>query len=132
MTRDYIWFKTRVGFASVTEPSDILVFHAPKFRAWYIYARMKTGPEMTLRNVFGIRSSISSPGVTLAFFTDGPGVQKAIGECMARIEDSIRTKAEFCDLSQFGDPQAWGKRWVLIEWPNGKPAASYEGSSVKH
>jgi len=123
MTRDYIWFKTRVGFASVTEPSDILAWHVPKLRAWYIYARTKIAPEITMKNLWGRRITFPVTGVTLAFFTDSPGVRKAIGDCMARIEDAIRTKAEFCDLSQFGDPQAWGERWELIEWPNIKPDA---------
>ena len=118
-----MWFKTRVGFASVTEPSDILAWHHPKLRVWHIGARLKMAPEMTMRNIFGGRSSVSTPGVHLAFFTDGPGVRKAIAECMARIEDSIQARAEFCDLSKFGDPEAWGKEWQLIEWPNGKPAA---------
>ncbi len=120
MTRDYIWFKTRVGFASVTEPSEILVWKFKKPPIWYLFARMKTVPEMNFKSLLGRRVSMPVPAVYLAFFTDGPDVHKAIADCMARIEDAIRAKAEFCDLSQFGDAQAWGKNWQLIEWPNSK------------
>ena len=123
MTRDYIWFKTRAGFASVTEPSEILTYHYDKTHVWYIYARIKIGPEMSAKSILGRSSSLSAPALYLAFFTDGPDVRKAIGECMARIEDAIRTKAEFCDLSQFGDAAAWGKKWELIQWPTGNPDA---------
>jgi hypothetical protein len=118
MTRDYIWFKTRVGFASVTEPSEILAWKFPQKPVWCIYARIKTGPEMTMKNILGGRGSVTSPWLYLACFSDGPGVSKAIAECMARIEDSIRTKTEFCDLSRFGDPQAWGESSEQIQWPN--------------
>lgn len=120
MTRDYIWFKTRVGFASVTEPSEILAWKFKKPQVRYIFARMKTVPEMDFKSFLGRRISMPAPAVYLAFFTDGPDVHKAIAECMARIEEAIRTKAEFCDLSQFGDVQGWGKTWDLIEWPNTK------------
>jgi hypothetical protein len=107
----------------VTEPSEILVWKKPKEPAWTIYARIKIAPEMTMRNILGGRGSMSSPFLYLACFSDGPGVSKAIADCMARIEDSIRTKAEFCDLSQCGDPQAWGKGSEQIQWPNDKRAA---------
>jgi hypothetical protein len=67
---------------------------------------------------------MTSPWLYLAFFSDGPGVSKAIAECMARIEDSIRTKAEFCDLSQYGDPHAWEKGWEQIQWTSANRDAS--------
>ena len=119
MTRDYIWFKTRVGFASVTEPSEILAWKFPKKPAWCIYARIKIAPEMTMRNIWGSRGSMTTPWLYLACFNDGPGVNKVIAECMARIQDAILKKAEFCDLSQFGDPEAWDKGFEQIQWPNG-------------
>jgi len=46
-------------------------------------------------------------------------VSKDIARCMEYIEAALRTRDQFCDLSQFGDPKAWeGKR--LIEWTNAK------------
>jgi len=123
MTRNYIWFKTRVGFASVTEPSEILVWKKSKESVWCIYVRMKIWPEITTRSIFGSGGSISSPFSYLACFSDGPGASKAIAECMARIEDSLRTKTDFCDLSQFGDPQAWDKCLEQIQWQNDNQSA---------
>lgn len=116
MSRHYIWFKTRVGLASVTEPCEILVWKSTKAAVWYISAHMKTEPEITMKNFWGRSGSISAPFLHLAFFSDGPGVSKAIAECMARIQDSICTKAELCDLSEIGDPQAWGQKWHQIKW----------------
>jgi hypothetical protein len=119
MTKNIIWFKTRVGLVSISEPTEILVHKNTKESNWSIFARLKVGPEMTMRNVLGTRKgTMGNPSSYLAIFSDGPGVGEAIAECMARIEVAIRTKAEFCDLSQSGDPQAWGKAWQQIQWPS--------------
>ena len=118
-----MWFKTRVGFVSLKSPTEILVAKNTKERTWVIYARLKAGPEMTMKSILRGGSTITNPASTLALFSDGPAVSKAIAECMARIEVSIRTKAEFCDLSQSGDPQAWGKAWQQIQWANETPDA---------
>jgi hypothetical protein len=119
-----MWFKTRVGFVSVTEPSEILVAKNTKKCTWCIYVSLKAMPEITTKSVLKGSSTIRNPSSILANFSDGPAVSKAIAECMARIEDSIRTKAEFCDLSQSGDPEAWAKvgGWQQIHWLNDKPA----------
>jgi hypothetical protein len=50
-------------------------------------------------------------------FSDRLGVREVIGECMAKIEAAIRAKAEFCDLSQSDDAEAWRKPWQQIQWP---------------
>ena len=116
-----MWFKTRVGFVSVREPSEILVAKHTKEGIWSVFASLKAGPEMTLKNFLGVRSTISNPSVFLAVFSDSPIVSEAIADCMARIEISIRTKAELCDLSQVGDSKAWAKNWQQIQWPKGNP-----------
>jgi hypothetical protein len=84
---------------------------------------MKTGPQMTMKNIWGHGASISAPFLYLACFAEGPGVGKAIAECMERIEDSIRAKSEICDLSCFGDLQAWSKDSEQIQWPSDNRAA---------
>lgn len=116
-----MWFKTRIGFVSVREPSEILVAKNTKECTWSIFASLKAGPEMTLKNILGTRSTISNPSVFLALFSDSPAVSEAIAECMARIEISIRTKAELCDLSEVGDSKAWAKGWQQIQWTKGNP-----------
>ena len=112
-----MWFKTRVGFASVTPPFEILCSKHNAEPTWFIFASMKTGPEMTMKSLFGRRAAVSPPVLYLAFFRDGPDVGAAIAECMAEIETAIRAKADFCDLSQAGDAEAWGKAWQQVQWP---------------
>jgi hypothetical protein len=116
-----MWFNTRVGLGSVAEPSEILVSKIPKDNTGWIFFRLKALPEVTTGMFLKGSSTISSPCSQWAAFSDGPAVSKAIAECMARSEDSIRTKAEVCDLSQSGDPQAWGKAWQQVQWPSGNP-----------
>jgi hypothetical protein len=113
-----MWFKTRVGIASITEPSEILVAKGKQADIWYIYAHHNASPQMTMRGIFGRRASLSSPTIHLAQFTNSSTVNVAIAECMARIETAIRTKADFCDLSQSGDAEAWPKAWTQIQWPS--------------
>jgi hypothetical protein len=123
MTNDYIWFKTRVGLASVTGSVEFLAWNNTKLHVWYVYARIKAWPELSTKSIWGRSASTSAPVIYLAFFTDGPEVSKAVGECMARIEDAVRTKAELCDLSKFGDAEAWRKKWEVIQWPTANPDA---------
>jgi hypothetical protein len=85
-----------------------------------IHARVIIGTEETKKSTFGSqKGGIKNPFVHLAFFLDGSNVNKAIAESMTQIESAIRTKAEFCDLSQTGDAQAWTKAWQQIQWPKG-------------
>ena len=113
-----MWFKTRVGLVSITEPTEILVYQNPKDGNWSIYARLKAGPEMGMSSFLGTRKgTVTNPSSQLALFSDAPNASDATAECMAKIETAIRTKAEFCDLSQSGDAQAWGKAWQQVQWP---------------
>ena len=103
---------------SITEPTEILVHHNTKESKWSIYARLKAGPEMGMSSFLGTRKgTVTNPSSHLAIFSDRPGVSEAIGDCMAKIEVAIKTKVEFCDLSQSGDAEAWGKAWQQIQWP---------------
>jgi hypothetical protein len=111
-----MWFKTRVGICSLADPSEIRAQKSKKGDFWFIYAQHKAVPQMTVRSLFGRSASLSSPAIHLAVFTDSPTVSGAIAECMARIEDAIRTKADLCDLSQSGDAQAWTKTCTQIQW----------------
>jgi hypothetical protein len=114
-----MWFKTPVSLVSITEPSEILLAQSAKGDMWFIYARFKAVPEVTMKNPLWMsRGSLSNPSSYLALFNDGPDVSLAIAECMTHIEASIRAKADLCDLSQFGNPQAWGKAWKQIKWPS--------------
>jgi|GEM_PF-2007589 len=113
-----MWFKTRVGFVGVTLPSDILVQKFTNVNIWGIAVCPRSGPEISVKNFLGHESKVASPSSYLAMFSDAPDMHKTIGECMAQIEAAIRTKAEFCDLSQSGDPQAWKKSWQQIQWPS--------------
>jgi hypothetical protein len=74
-----------------------------------------------MKSFFKGQASMGNPSGTLAIFSDGLAVSKAIAECMGRIEDAIRSKAELCDLSQSGDAQAWPKGWNQIQWPDERP-----------
>jgi hypothetical protein len=113
----YMWFKTRVGICSVTDPSEILVSKGNKSDIWFIWASHKVCPKMSMRGLFGRSASISSPATHLAMFTNNSTVNEAIAECMAKLEAAIRAKSDICDLSQSGDAQAWGKAWTQIQWP---------------
>ncbi len=113
-----MWFKTRVGLVSIKNPTEILAIKYAKTNTWSVYARLKMGPEITANNFLGVRKgSVTNPSSHLAFFSDEPNVKESIAACMAQIEAAIRTKAEFCDLSQSGDAQAWTKAWQQIQWP---------------
>ena len=112
-----MWFKTRVGLVSITDPTEILV-HQNKDGRWTIYAHPKTVPEMSMSNFLGTRKgTLTAPSSHLVMFSNHSSVSEAIGECMAKIEAAIRTKAEFCDLSLSGDAEAWSKPWQRIQWP---------------
>jgi hypothetical protein len=116
-----MWFKTRVGFATVTSPMEIIVYKGANDRTWCIYARLKNLPEVKMKSFLRGQASVNNPTVVLAYFSDGPRGGKAISDCMAQIEDSIRTKAELCDLSESGDAPAWPKGWHQIQWQDGRP-----------
>jgi hypothetical protein len=117
-----MWFKTRVSLVSIKTPTEILAVKYVKTNTWSIYARLKMGPEMTMSNFLGTRKGgLTNPSSHLVFFSDGPRVNEAVAECMTQIEAAIRTKAEFCDLSQAGDAQAWSKAWQIIQWPKNSP-----------
>ena len=117
MTKDIMWFKTRVSLVSIAEPAEILVHHSTKGKTWSIYACLKAGPEMSVSGPMGIRrGTVTNPSCHLATFSDAPGVGEAIAVCMAQIETAIRAQAGFCDLSQSGDALAWGKEWEQIQW----------------
>jgi hypothetical protein len=116
-----MWFKTRVGFITVTAPMEILAAKNAPDGSWFIYVRLKNWPEAKMKSFFKGQASMGNPSGTLAIFSDGPAVSKAIAECMGRIENAIRTKAELCDLSQCGDARAWPKGWKLIQWPDEHP-----------
>ncbi len=109
-----MWFKTRVGFASVDGPCQILVTKAGKTNVWFVFATLAVGQH---RNKFPILKFLraTNPSAILARFLDGPDVNKEIAQCMEHIESVLLTGVDFCDLSQFGDPKAWeGKK--LIDW----------------
>jgi len=113
-----MWFKTRVGLVSVADPTEILMGQHAEDSSWSIYALFKVRPEVRTRGLFGVRKrTTTSQSSFLAMFSDRPGVGEAIGECMAKIEGAIKTQAHFCDLSQSGDAEAWGKRWQQVQWP---------------
>jgi len=112
-----MWFKTRVGFVALKEPAEILVAKNAKVNTWSIYVNLKVGTEETTKNIFCQRTGKRNPFVYLAFFQDGPNVNKAISEAMTQIELAMRSKADFCDFSQIGDSQAWTKAWQQIQWP---------------
>ena len=111
-----MWFKTRVGFVKLAEPSEILAAKSKKGDTWFIYAHHTASPKIAFKSLLR-RSSVSSPTMHLAQFTDSPTVSQGIAECMARIEAAVRTKADICDLSQSGDAQAWPPAWTQIQWP---------------
>jgi hypothetical protein len=110
-----MWFKTRVGLASVADPTEILVCQHPEHSSWSIYALLKARPEVATLSARKHLTTNSS--LFLVMFSDRPGVGEAIGECMEKIEGAIKTQAHFCDLSEAGDAVAWGKAWTLVKWP---------------
>ena len=113
-----MWFKTRVGFVSITAPTEILVHQHPKYGSWSIYSKLKAGLAMERRGFLKCRKRTTTNLTShLAIFSDRPGVSEAIGECMVKIEAAIRAKADICDLSESGDTQAWDKAWQQIQWP---------------
>jgi hypothetical protein len=113
-----MWFKTRVSLVSITAPTEILVHQNPKDGRWSIYTRLKAGPEIQSSSFLKSRKrTVTNPSCYLAIFSDHPSVSEAIGECMAKIETAIRTKADICDLSESGDAQAWTKAWRQVQWP---------------
>jgi hypothetical protein len=115
-----MWFKTRIGLVSINAPVEILVVKDAKRNLWTIHATRPVAPRFTLKGLLGNPSPMLISYLTvLAIFSDGPDVSKSIAECMEQIEAAIRTNAEFCDLTRFGDLQAWNKRnanWQPIQW----------------
>ncbi|HVT29561.1 MAG TPA: hypothetical protein VHE81_16210, partial [Lacipirellulaceae bacterium] len=113
---EVIWFKTRVGLASATQPCEIVYTKRGNEPTWCILASFKTGTEMTVKTLYGRSVSVPAPAFCLACFSDGPRVSESIAECMSKIEVAIRTQADICDLSEAGDAAAWGKEWKQVPW----------------
>jgi hypothetical protein len=117
-----MWFKTRSSLANVDVPTEILAAKDAKLGTWIIYASSPIGSRMTLKNFFGSeRDRVAGYSTWLAAFYDVKGVTTDIAECMTHIEVAIRNKVDFCDLSQFGDAQAWPQKWHQIQWPRDNP-----------
>lgn len=111
-----MWFKTRVGLASIADPVEILVAKIGKpIPYWYIYARSKTSQEATGVSLFG-RWRFSNPVTYLAMFAESDSASKDLAKCMSLIETSIRAKADLCDLSEAGDAAVWPANWNHIQW----------------
>lgn len=120
-----MWFKTRVGLISATEPLEILADEVSDTgpKRWRIYARLNYQQEVVFKGI-AASGRITNPVSYLAMFLDGPAVSEAIAGCMAVIESALLAKADICDLSQSGDAQAWAGGWTQVQWQSrDKPAA---------
>ena len=111
-----MWFKTRVGLYSVTEPLEIKVAEYPKAKRPYylVFARSLTDASVDYKGILG---TLKAPGrfAHLAQFDLSPASAPEIAECMRLIEQAIVAEAKICDLSAVGQPDAW-EGWNLIEW----------------
>ena len=111
-----MWFKTRDGFYSVTEPLEISVhkYGREKMPYFSVYSRSLNDPSVDYAGIFG-KLKASGRSAHLARFLVSDSSASAIAACMKLIEAAIATEAKICDLSAVGDQAAWGEA-TLIEW----------------
>ena len=113
-----MWFRTRVGLVGVIEPVEIMAAQTTgaQGKYWYVFARLKAQQEGSIKALMG-GGTFTNPVSSLAMFSDGPGVGRAVADCLALVERSIVAGSAVCDLSLAGDAAAWGEKWNQIEWP---------------
>lgn len=112
-----MWFKTRVGYYSVSEPMEIRVakYDDGKPPRFSLFARSLNDISIDYIGIIG-KLKASGRSVHLAQFFISESSDTRIAECMKTIEEAIASEAKFCDLSAAGDEAAWGKAWTLIKW----------------
>jgi hypothetical protein len=112
-----MWFKTRVGYYSVSEPMEIRVakYEKGKPPSFSLFARSLSDVSIDYIGIIG-KLKASGRSVHLAQFVISEASVSRIAECMKTIEEAIASEAKFCDLSAVGDEAAWGDGWTLIKW----------------
>ncbi len=111
-----MWFKTRDGFYSVSEPLEISVakYDKGKNPHFSVYSRALNEGNVDYIGIIG-KLKVSGRAVHLAKFLISDSSASAVAECMKLIEEAIATEAKVCDLSAVGDKAAWGEA-TLIDW----------------
>ena len=112
-----MWFKTRVGYYSVSEPMEIRVAKYDKGKppTFSLFARSLNDVSVDYIGIIG-KLKASGRSVHLAQFLISDSAGARIAECMKMIEEAIASEPKFCDLSAVGDEAAWGEGWTLIKW----------------
>lgn len=113
-----MWFKTRTGLCSISEPCEIRVAKYPKANppCYWIVVRYSNYSKVDYKGIFG-KFSGSGRDVYLVRFLIAESSAAEIAECMKAIESAIATGTNICDLSAFGDGAAQSEDWhVPIEW----------------
>jgi hypothetical protein len=112
-----MWFKTRVGYYSVSEPMEIraVKYNKAKKPNFSIFARSLNDVSVDYIGIIG-KLKVSDRAVHLARFLISDSSASEIAKCMRSIEGMIGADAKICDLSAVADEAAWDEEWTTIEW----------------
>ena len=115
-----MWFKTRIGLANVEGSWQYYAFreeHGKGVPRVSLVA-YQAPADFQVKRLFRSSAKVHGPYMYLACFTDSSAADQNVAECMQIIEQAIRNGESICDLSNFGDDDAWHGRGntLFIRW----------------